>query len=113
MTHDWWPRARGLALWLLLSGAAAGVAACGSNPARHTVTMEATSFKPDVLTVNVGDTIVWINKDMFPHTATSQGRFDSGSIAVNSSWEYTPTEPAEIDYVCTLHPGMTGKLRVK
>jgi plastocyanin len=107
------PSVRAMAFWLLLCGATLGAATCGSKPVRHTVTMESTSFEPDVLTVNVGDTIVWLNKDMFPHTATSAGRFDSGSIAVNGSWQYTPSEPAEIEYLCTLHPGMKARLLVK
>ena len=45
----------------------------------HTVTIEGTSFQPGQLTVAAGDTVVWINKDPFPHTATSKaGAFDSG-----------------------------------
>jgi plastocyanin len=53
--------------------------AAGEQPERktHTVTIEAMRFRPEHLTVASGDTIVWINKDLVPHTATSEpGRFD-------------------------------------
>jgi plastocyanin len=116
MTHERVNRrlvGRAVALGLVLSCTSAGAAACMSRPVTHTVTIDSTMFQPADLTVNAGDTIVWINKDFFPHTATSQGRFDSASIAPGRSWQYRPADPGEIDYVCTLHPAMTGKLRVK
>ncbi len=55
--------------------------------------IEGTSFQPDRLTVAAGDTVVWINKDPFPHTATStSGAFDSGSIAPDKSWKFEARE---------------------
>ena len=116
MTHECLNRrlvVRAVAFGLVLTSMSAGAAACVSRPVTHTVTIDSTMFQPADLTVNAGDTIVWINKDFFPHTATSQGLFDSGAIAPGRSWQYKPSDPGEIDYVCTLHPAMTGKLRVK
>lgn len=95
---------------------AAGVAAAQSKskPAVHTVTIEATAFKPDVVDAKVGDTVVWINKDMFPHTATSKAaNFDSGTLATGKSWKYKLTKKGEFAYVCTFHPTMKGTIRVK
>ena len=42
------------------------------------------------MTAKRGDTIVWVNKDPFPHTATAKGVFDSHEIAAGKSWKYTP-----------------------
>lgn len=83
-------------------------------PAVHTVVIEATSFRPATLRVRVGDTIVWRNDDMFPHTATSRdGGFDSGSIAPGSSWRHTVgAGTGTTSYVCTYHPTMKGVLEV-
>ena len=100
-------------LALLLSCVVAAAGSCTSSPRTHTVKVDSTRFQPSDLTVNAGDTIMWLNNDLFPHTATSQGRFDSGSIAPDRSWRYTVTERGVIDYVCTFHPTMTGTLRVE
>lgn len=101
-------------LALVLSAVALAAAACGgSRPTTHTVTIDSTRFQPSDLRVAAGDTIVWQNNDLFPHTATAQGRFDSGSIAQDRSWRYTVTERGVIDYICTFHPTMKGTIRVE
>jgi plastocyanin len=95
-----------LAVTLLLSVPAAAKT--------HTVVMEGNRFVPEVLTVKSGDTIVWVNKDVVAHTATSSvAKFDSGLIDAGKSWRYTVREKGEFAYVCTFHPMMTGVLRVK
>ena len=86
----------------------------GAAPATHTVVIEGTRFEPTTLTIKAGDTVVWINKDPFPHTATAQtGGFDSQSIAPDQSWKYTPGKTGVFPYGCTLHPTMKGTLRVE
>jgi plastocyanin len=95
----------------VLFGTGPGVAQPAARPATHTVVMEAVSFKPEELTVRVGDSVVWVNKDPFPHTATGKG-FDSKVIGVEKSWKYTPKAAGEFPYVCILHPTMKGTLRV-
>jgi plastocyanin len=99
----------GLMAWVLT--APAGAAGQGT---RHTVTIDGVQFSPSELIVHPGDRIVWVNKDPFPHTATATNKlFDSGSIAVNASWSYTVTKKGEINYSCTFHPTMKGKIRVQ
>jgi plastocyanin len=98
------------ALWL-------GLGACGRGPARpapavHTVTIEAMRFTPEQITVRRGDTVVWVNKDMFPHSATAAGTFDSQVIAIGQSWSRQFTAAGEFPYLCSLHPPMTGTVRV-
>jgi plastocyanin len=80
----------------------------------HTVTIEGMRFQPDVLTVTSGDTIVWVNKDLVPHTATSKaGSFDSKDIQADKSWRHTIRQTCDFAYVCTFHPTMKAMLRVR
>ena len=92
-------------------GAISGAAA--AKPATHTVVIEGVKFEPESLTVARGDTVVWVNKDPFPHTATAKGVFDSREIAAGKSWKYTPRRVGAYSYICTLHPNMKGTLEVK
>ena len=100
-------------LALLVRGRASGAPAGARVAKTHTITMEAKSFKPDRLTVAAGDTVVWVNKDPFPHTATSAGVFDSGSIDPEKSWQFRTTKTGTFDYICTFHPTMKARLTVE
>jgi plastocyanin len=95
--------------------AVAAVLAAGSAvAAQHTVVMDGTTYKPEALTVKRGDTVVWVNKDPFPHTVTSkEGGFDSHNIGEGKSWRYTARKAGEFPYACTLHPTMKGVLVVQ
>jgi len=94
-------------LWFAAPGVAAGPSA------KHTVTIEATSYKPETMTVKKGESVTWVNKDPFPHTVTAAGKFDSKSIAANGKWSYRATKAGEFPYICTLHPNMTGAVKVE
>jgi plastocyanin len=102
--------------------AAVGLVACTggltagerSESKSHTVTIEGMRFQPERLTVARGDTVVWVNKDVVPHTATSEvGRFDSQTIQTEKSWEFSARTNGEFPYVCTFHPTMKAVLNVK
>lgn len=112
-------------IWRSLATAAAALAllSCSGRqpaaadvppPVTHTVVIEALRFQPETLSVKVGDSVVWANKDPFPHTATSAtGGFDSREIAAGASWKYTAVKTGEFPYVCSLHPTMKAVLRVE
>ena len=96
-----------------LAPALAGTAA-QPKPTTHQVVIEAVRFDPPDLTVKVGDTVVWINHDPFPHTVTAVGmQFDSHEIAAGRSWKYIARKAGVFGYACTLHPNMLGTLRVE
>ena len=85
-----------------------------AEPKVHTVIMEALKYLPPVIEVAAGDTVVWTNKDPFPHTVTAENRsFDSGEIAPNRSWKFKTKEKGDFPYICTIHPTMKGRLVVK
>ena len=97
---------------LVHAGGGAAIAAA-AKPATHTVVIEAVAYAPAALTVNRGDTVVWVNKDPFPHTVTAKGSFDSHDIAAGKSWKYVARKAGEYPYICTFHPNMKGTLTVK
>lgn len=99
---------------LLVGVGLAAAAAEHAEPRRHTITIEGNAFRPDDLAVDRGDTVVWVNRDFYPHTATeTEGRFDSGTIPANGSWALTVEASGELRYFCTLHPTMKATLRVR
>ena len=57
---------------------------------------------------------MWVNKDLVPHTATSEaGGFDSQMIEAGKSWTYTVRKKGDLAYICTYHPTMKAMLRVR
>ena len=90
-----------------------GFAVDQRKPKTHTVTIEGMRFQPEMLTVERGDTIVWVNKDLVPHTATSKaGNFDSKLIEAES-WKHTVRKKGDYAYICTFHPTMKAMLQVE
>lgn len=97
-----------IAMLVLIAGAAS------SAEARKEVIMEAVAFQPGTLTVKQGETVVWRNRDAFPHNVTADGgAFKSGEIPVGGSWSYRARQKGEFAYTCTIHPTMKGRLIVK
>lgn len=89
-------------------------AAQDAAAATHTITMEAMAYAPATLRVKRGDTVVWVNKDAFPHTATAGDRsFDSREIPSGKRWRYVAKTPGTHPYVCTFHPTMKATLIVE
>ena len=80
-----------------------------------TVKIAGMRFDPATVTVARGDTVVWVNEDLVPHSATSAvaGRFDSHAIAPGASWRYEAATPGRYPYACTFHPTMQATLIVK
>jgi plastocyanin len=108
-------RVRGIVLvGVLIAGGALSIPSdANAAPKTHVVTIENMRFSPDALTMQRGDRVVWINKDLFPHTATADTKvFDSSSIEPSASWTYVGRKPGEYAYGCTLHPTMKARLTV-
>jgi plastocyanin len=71
-------------------------------------------FSPANLTVKVGKTVTWVNKDTVTHTVTSDGSslFDSGFMPTGSTFRFTFTQAGTYPYYCTVHPYMKGTIVV-
>ena len=104
-----------MALVLCVAGSAALTSGAAEPRTKtYTVVIENMQSNPATLTVARGDRVVWVNKDLFPHTVTADNKsFDSKEIAANGSWTYVAGKPGEYPYGCTLHPTMHAKLTVK
>ena len=96
-------------IWRFALVLLAGLAGSGSPPRTHTVEIRGMEFHPAALTVSVGDTIVWINRDIVPHTATA-GDWDTGLLARGQSGHVVAQHTGQLRYVCSLHPTMRGTL---
>ena len=117
----------------LLAAAALAAAGCGSdddeatgsdNPVRTATTaggsgqqvnmVSGNEFQPREITVNVGETVTWVNQDSVPHDAVAKDGEGPKSelLAKGKTYSFTPDSPGKIAYVCTIHPGMDGTLNV-
>ncbi len=70
-------------------------------------------FNPGTLTVPVGATVTWTNQDEEPHTiAARDGSFHSPGMDTHATYSFTFTTPGSYDYICSIHPFMTGTVVV-
>lgn len=71
-------------------------------------------YSVNVLTVPVGTTVTWVNRDDQMHTATAvDGSFDSGFLAEGEPFSQTFDTPGEYEYFCTPHPWMRARIVVE
>ena len=87
----------------------------GSVVPAATVTIRLLKYSPDRIEIRTGETIEWANRDLTPHTITSQGAgdLDSGSINAGAAWRHTFAQPGTFPYYCTFHPEMKGAVVVR
>jgi plastocyanin len=127
---------------LVLAVLALALAACGGDnnadtapqttegteaPAANEVVMRLVAFRPEALTVPAGTTVTWKQTDPGTHTVTSgtvtqgagdvttapDGKFDSGNLATDATFEFTFEEAGTFPYFCTVHPAtMRGEVQV-
>lgn len=82
------------------------------TPKKHKVEIRKMKFIPANISVNKGDTIVWINKDFYPHDVTDEKNraWSSKQFGQNETWSKVITK--DEDYFCDLHKTMKGTIRV-
>jgi len=99
----------------------AGLAAGGGNvtvsaqatPDTTEVKIDNFTFGPAELTVMVGTTITWTNRDDIPHTVVSTDKaFKSKVLDTGEKFSFTFSKPGTFAYFCSIHPKMTGKVVV-
>ena len=72
------------------------------------------AFSPSELTISVGDTVIWTNKDSATHTATDDnGTFDSGNLASGESFSFTFDTAGTYTYHCNIHTSMVATIIVE
>ena len=75
------------------------------------VTIDRLVFSPAAVEARVGDTIEWVNNDVFAHTATVKGGWEV-MIPPKRSASLTLQKAETVDYFCRFHPNMKGRLVV-
>jgi plastocyanin len=70
-------------------------------------------FQPVQLNVKVGTTVKWTNRDDIPHTVVCAGKFRSKPMDTDGTFSFTFTDAGEYKYFCSLHPHMTGTVKVE
>jgi plastocyanin len=99
---------------LTLAGTAASTVQPKTAPKTYIISMQIVGFDPPELIVKPGDRVTWVNKDLFPHTATADDKaFNSGSVAPADKWTFVAGKPGTHTYICTFHPTMKGTIKVQ
>lgn len=99
-------------LRILAGSTAAAALPAAARPATHIIVIDRMRFGPSPTGLRVGDTVVWINRDLFRHTATAQDRSFDIDLAPGASGRTVLRAAGSRPYLCRFHPGMTGRLTV-
>jgi plastocyanin len=103
-----------IAIVLLVAGSRSVTANDQPPAANAAVNIDNFVFGPQTITVPVGATVTWTNKDDIPHTAVStDGVFKSKVMDTDEKFTYTFSKAGTYSYYCTIHPKMTGKVVVQ
>jgi plastocyanin len=100
---------------LLLVALASPRAEVAAHPTQPIITIADFAFTPQVLVVTPGMAIRWVNRDRAGHTVTgvdNAAALKSPVLNIGESYEFTFNQPGVYRYVCSLHPNMTGEIRV-
>jgi plastocyanin len=105
-----------VAIAMMLLAGSPNVTAKAQQAAAAEVKIDNFSFGPATLTVTVGTTITWTNRDDIPHTVVSADDpkvFKSKVLDTDEKFSYTFAKAGTYSYYCSIHPKMTGKVVVQ
>ena len=74
------------------------------------VIVDDNTFEPKSITVGVGDTVTWQFEGGSAHNVSGED-FES-ELMKEGTFEHAFVEAGAYDYVCTVHPGMSGTVEV-
>ncbi len=99
--------------WILAIAAALTLAmAVSADAATVQITMENLVISPAEASAKVGDTIEWINKDIFAHTATARNGDWDVTMPPKSTVTSVLRKAGTVEYYCRFHPNMKATLVV-
>jgi amicyanin len=101
-----------------IAGPGAATIHFASGPQQKVQTQEVKidnfSFGPADITVPVGSTVTWTNRDDIPHTVVSTDKvFKSKVLDTDEKFSFTFSKAGTYPYFCSIHPKMTGKVVVQ
>ena len=89
-----------------------GAIAVPAQAATIQITMTDLVFAPAEVSAKAGDTVEWINKDVFAHTATARnGDFDV-TITPKKTVTSVLKKAGTVEYYCRFHPNMKAVLTI-
>jgi plastocyanin len=105
-----------LGIGALRTGQKGLVASAQEKASTTEVKIDNFSFGPAALTVPVGTTLTWTNRDDIPHTIVSTDdpkAFKSKVLDTDEKFSFTFSRAGTYPYFCSIHPKMTGKVIVQ
>ena len=105
-----------VALGIVAWGVKNSTVAAQQKPQSVEVKIDNFSFGPAVITVSVGSTVTWTNRDDIPHTVVSSDDpkvFKSKVLDTEENFSFTFTKAGTYPYFCSIHPKMTGRVVVQ
>ena len=101
------------------TGAKTEASGGGAAGPKVAVKLKNIQFNPQNVTVAKGGTVTWTNDESVPHDVTKEDGpgpdFSSGkgNLQQGDTYKQTFTVAGKINYVCTIHPNMTGTITVR
>ena len=86
------------------------------TPGKNEIWLEYQAFNPTQLSIPIGTTVTFTNKDNADHTATSLGNFDSGRLTSGNTYTYKFTTAGTFYFYCNYHSSNSaeqGAIRVQ
>ncbi len=85
----------------------------GENDGKTTVVVKDIAFKPERISVEVGETVTWSFQDRgIPHNVVADDGSFKSDLKDSGTFEHTFEKPGSFSYTCTVHPGMNGSVKV-
>jgi plastocyanin len=83
------------------------------GPGVYKIDIKGMTFEPKEVRVNIGDTLLWVNKDFYAHDVTEfkTKKWNSPKLEPGTAWAMIVKEEAE--YFCSIHVVMKGKIEIK
>ena len=105
---------RRLSLYAASAGALLLIASpAAAAPREHVVVIDKMKFGPLAADLRKGDAIVWVNRDMFRHSATAANHSFDVDLPPGAKVKMVLRSTGSIAFICRYHPGMRGVLEVR
>lgn len=69
-------------------------------------------FAPAEVSAKIGDTIEWVNEDVFVHTATARNEDFDVNLPPKKTVTSVLNKAGTVEYYCRFHPNMKGVLKI-
>lgn len=79
----------------------------------YTVVIDKMKFGAVPASLRVGDTVLWVNRDIFRHTATAADGSFNVDLLAGKNGKIRMKKAGTVAFSCTFHPGMKGLLKVQ